>query len=250
MNRIKQLREQLGITQTELGKVLNVKDSAISKYESGKIPLTTETILILADYFHVSIDFLLGRTDTSSTTDGDITVSSLLKYSGKDEESISFQQKLACQLDFNGSSISDLAKALDVSTQTVADWLVGSSNSYTKYYEQLSSFFNVENWYWTTPSAISPGIVPNADEYILLLLYRHYKEHGEFNDYYGSLENYFPGVKIINDSLSSKLLSVFQQLNEDNRDIIIGKAKELLKEQRYEDSVAAEKAAERKVSGK
>lgn len=250
MNRIKLLREQLGITQTELGKVLNVKDAAISKYESGKVPLTTETILKLADYFHVSIDFLLGRTDTASNQDGNITVSSLMKHSGKDEESISFPQKLACQLDFNGSNISDLAKALDVSSQTVADWLVGSSNSYTNYYEQLSSFFDVENWYWTTPGAISPGIMPDANEYVLLLLYRHYKEHGEFSDYYGSLGDYFPGIKIVNDSSGSKLISVFQQLNEDNRDIIIGKAKELLKEQRYEDSVAAEKAAERKVSGK
>lgn len=41
-NRVRVLREQAGMTQAELGKLLNVRDAAISKYESGKIPLTGE----------------------------------------------------------------------------------------------------------------------------------------------------------------------------------------------------------------
>lgn len=61
MNRLKQLREQHGMKQSELGKLLNVKDAAISKYESGKIPLTGETLLSLSKIFNVTTDYILGR---------------------------------------------------------------------------------------------------------------------------------------------------------------------------------------------
>ena len=63
MNRIKQLREERSMTQPELGKVLNVQGAAMSKYENEKIPLTTETIKTLAEFFGVSTDYLLGKTD-------------------------------------------------------------------------------------------------------------------------------------------------------------------------------------------
>ncbi|WP_324825118.1 helix-turn-helix transcriptional regulator [Sinanaerobacter sp. ZZT-01] len=60
MNRIKRLREEKGLTQSELGEILHVKDSAISKYESEKIPLTAETLRTLSKIFDVSIDYILG----------------------------------------------------------------------------------------------------------------------------------------------------------------------------------------------
>lgn len=60
MNRLKQLREQHGMKQSELGKLLNVKDAAISKYESEKISLTGETLLSLSKIFNVSTDYILG----------------------------------------------------------------------------------------------------------------------------------------------------------------------------------------------
>ena len=53
------------------------------------------------------------------------------------------------------------------------------------------------------------------------------------------MEHYFPGITVINNAIERKFLSVIRQLNEDNTDILLGKAKELLKEQRHE-SVAAD----------
>lgn len=44
MNRLKSLRESRGMKQSELGKFLNVQDAAISKYESGKVQLTGDTL--------------------------------------------------------------------------------------------------------------------------------------------------------------------------------------------------------------
>lgn len=63
MNRIRTLREAQGWSQDDLGLRLNVKRAAISKYETGSISLSDETLGKLADVFSVSIDYLLGRTD-------------------------------------------------------------------------------------------------------------------------------------------------------------------------------------------
>ena len=67
MNRIKELRNAKGINQQVLADILNVQRPAISKYENGEVPLTDDTIRILAEYFDCSSDYLLGRTDTQGT---------------------------------------------------------------------------------------------------------------------------------------------------------------------------------------
>ncbi len=60
INRIKELRDEKGWTQAELGKMLNVNGPAISKYETGRTPLTDETIRKLAELFDESSDYILG----------------------------------------------------------------------------------------------------------------------------------------------------------------------------------------------
>jgi transcriptional regulator with XRE-family HTH domain len=66
MNRIKELREQKGLTQTELGKILEVEKSTISKYEKGNLDLNSNTISQLCDYFQVTADYLLGRSQQNT----------------------------------------------------------------------------------------------------------------------------------------------------------------------------------------
>lgn len=231
MNNIKLFREQEGMTQAQLGRLLNVKDAAISKYESGKVPLTGETLLKLSKIFNVSVDDLLGNDNGIKSTFG---------YIGEDEDAVSFPHKLANQIELQGTKIQDLANGIGVDEKTILDWLSGSNTGYEKYYQKLSDFFKVQVRYWTSPHAISPGIEPSMDEYMLILLYREYKETGILNEMYGSLENFFPGARLIKDSYSQKMLSAFEMLNEDNKDIIIGETKKYLKEQRYEESVAAD----------
>lgn len=63
MNRIKELRKELGWDQEKLGQMLNVKRAAISKYELERVPLIDETILMLCDIFDVSADYLLGKSE-------------------------------------------------------------------------------------------------------------------------------------------------------------------------------------------
>jgi len=60
MNRIKELRKQKGITQEELGRILDVGKATISNYESEKRQLTADILQKLAEYFGVSTDEILG----------------------------------------------------------------------------------------------------------------------------------------------------------------------------------------------
>lgn len=61
--RIKELRRKRGMTQEVLGKILGVRQDAISTYENGKNYPEVRNLLVLADFFGVSLDYLLGRTD-------------------------------------------------------------------------------------------------------------------------------------------------------------------------------------------
>lgn len=66
--RLKELRLSKNITQQRLAFELHINQNTISRYETGvREPGITELIAI-ADYFHVSIDYLVGRTDNPEFT--------------------------------------------------------------------------------------------------------------------------------------------------------------------------------------
>lgn len=58
--KIKQLRTERGITQTQLARKLNLSKSSISKYESGQKFPTLEILINMAAFFHTSLDELAG----------------------------------------------------------------------------------------------------------------------------------------------------------------------------------------------
>ena len=62
-NNIKKLRKEKGLTQISLQMKTGVEQALISKYETGERVPPTDTLILLADFFDVSIDYLLGRTD-------------------------------------------------------------------------------------------------------------------------------------------------------------------------------------------
>lgn len=61
--RIKELRLEQGMSQDTLGEIIGVKRFAVSTYERGQNYPEVRNLIILADYFGVSTDYLLGRTD-------------------------------------------------------------------------------------------------------------------------------------------------------------------------------------------
>ncbi len=60
---LRSIREDKDIKQKDIAQVLNVSQNTYSQYETGVISLTAEVLLKLADYYGVSIDYLLDRTD-------------------------------------------------------------------------------------------------------------------------------------------------------------------------------------------
>ena len=63
MFRLKELRESRGISQVRLAIELDLNQNSISRYESGAREADYKTLLAIADYFDVSLDYLFGRTD-------------------------------------------------------------------------------------------------------------------------------------------------------------------------------------------
>ena len=61
--RIKLLREELGLKQEDLAKKLSVSPSAIGMYERNLREPNNELILKIANFFNVSVDYLLGKSD-------------------------------------------------------------------------------------------------------------------------------------------------------------------------------------------
>ena len=61
--RIRQLREDNDKKQLELANYLNIKPNTYSDYERGKINVQIDTLIKIADFYQVSLDYLVGRTD-------------------------------------------------------------------------------------------------------------------------------------------------------------------------------------------
>lgn len=61
--RIRELREDHDLTQVQMGKILSCSQRVYSNYERGELDIPTEILIQLADFYEVSVDYLLNRTD-------------------------------------------------------------------------------------------------------------------------------------------------------------------------------------------
>ena len=61
--RIRDLREDKDLTQTQMGAILACSQRVYSNYERGDIDIPTTTLSKIADFYQVSVDYLLERTD-------------------------------------------------------------------------------------------------------------------------------------------------------------------------------------------
>ena len=81
MVRLRELRKNKKLSMKAFGKIFNLSESTISLYENGKHNPDLETLIQFADFFGVSIDYIVGRTDNPEfasdilvqTQDGKIT---------------------------------------------------------------------------------------------------------------------------------------------------------------------------------
>lgn len=124
-NTIKELRTEAGMTQEELGMLLNVQNAAVSKYESGKVPLTGDTLLKLSKIFNVSTDYLLGAEEGNTMIGGKIA-----------------ELRKACDM-----SQKELANKLSISPSTVGMYEQGRREPDLETVKKIASLFGVTTDY-------------------------------------------------------------------------------------------------------
>lgn len=73
-DRLKSLRKNSGYTQKELGEKLNVSGRVIGYYESNERFPDKDTLTDIADFFKVSVDYLLGRTDIKNSSSNKVDI--------------------------------------------------------------------------------------------------------------------------------------------------------------------------------
>ena len=61
--RIRDLREDADLFQKDIAEILNCSQVCYSQYERGKRDIPTDVLIKLADFYEVSVDYLLGRTN-------------------------------------------------------------------------------------------------------------------------------------------------------------------------------------------
>jgi bacteriophage CI repressor helix-turn-helix domain len=101
--RLKKLREQKKLNQTELANLLEVSNGSISKWERGDRQPDYETLEKIADTFNVTIDYLLGRSDIKYKSDN-----SQINFSTP-QEALSFILKQEMVADFGGYDLENMS---------------------------------------------------------------------------------------------------------------------------------------------
>lgn len=74
MNRIRVLREDLDLRQIDVSKATGIDQKTLSNYETGKTNPDSYSLIKLADFFDVSIDYLVGRIDCRFNNKEDIKI--------------------------------------------------------------------------------------------------------------------------------------------------------------------------------
>lgn len=196
---LKQLRTEKGLTQNELAKILDVSKSNISKYEAGSVEPNISILMRISEYFEKSVDYLLGKSDASTVHSAE--------HKKKDNYFFFFFNEENPLRNVFSKRIRTSISDIGITEEEFKDGI-----SFGR--EKAISFLDGSG-------------EPTADDLI------------ELSQFLDTSIDYLLGQIPRIGNTEKKLLNAFISLDTDNQDIIIGKIKELLKEQRYE-SVAAD----------
>lgn len=95
-DRLKELREEAGVSMQQLAQVIGVSNAAVCKWENGIAEPKVSYLVKLASYFDCTIDYLAGKTDDFNATESDTETA--LKLSNKEKQLITSYRKLSPRL--------------------------------------------------------------------------------------------------------------------------------------------------------
>lgn len=134
--RIKSLREESELSQLELAKILNISNSTLSQYEAGNRIPGDDIKNKIADYFNVSVDFLLGRTDDPTPYTQAMGRVNRIKIEN-------FSDRLKQLRNEKGVLQRELADYLNVSRVTITQYENGSRSPDDETKKKIAEYFNV-----------------------------------------------------------------------------------------------------------
>lgn len=91
MNRLKDVRKKSNLTQKEVGEIIGVSQNTYSYWENGKVKIDNESLQKLSDLFNVSVDYLLGRSESPAPQ-------TFYKVSAADGKGYEIPQELIAEL--------------------------------------------------------------------------------------------------------------------------------------------------------
>lgn len=263
--RIAEQRKLLGLSQEELATKLNISQKSISKYERGDRRPSYEVLVAMASLFGVSVDYLLGNTSVSEATSSeapgngyDNSINYWIAKTGLGNDEIAKQLGISEDLlaDYIQLKVpipypvlSALSEICDVSTDCLLGIIKASRR--TDFDNVLPFKYNYEiakrirklcsdNSIDTTSSFLENLLCLSSQEVFYLIEYGfvpHVDTIIKLAEHFNVSCDY---LLCVIDEKTENALSSFHRLNEDNQDIIVGDMKKYLKEQRYEETVAAE----------
>lgn len=263
--RIAEQRKLLGLSQEELATKLNISQKSISKYERGDRRPSYEVLVAMASLFGVSVDYLLGNTSNSETTSSEapgngcensinywisktgLGNNEIAKQLGISEDLLADYIQLKVPIPY--PVLSALSEICDVSTDCLLGIIKASRR--TDFDNVLPFKYNYEiakrirklcsdNSIDTTSSFLENLLCLSSQEVFYLIEYGfvpHVDTIIKLAEHFNVSCDY---LLCVIDEKTENALSSFHRLNEDNQDIIVGDMKKYLKEQRYEETVAAE----------
>lgn len=268
---LKTLRESHQKSQMEVCSALNIEQSTLANYENDKRVPKIDILIKIAEYYHVSVDYILGNSTFESKQERPPSQNTNIKYwidkSGLGYDEISQNLGISESLlsDYMNGNINipyqiliSLSEICEVSTDCLLglteksrkrdlDQVIPYRYNYriaerirklcenngvdinSSFFQDLLSLSEKEVFY-----LVEYGFIPHVDVIIKMA------------DYFNVSTDYLL-CKI--EEQEEKALSSFHLLNSDNQDIIVGEIKKCIKEQKYEETVAADQPL-RKAAGK
>lgn len=135
-NTLKLLRKNAGLTQEELSKHLNVSRSTIGMYEHGSREPDYEMLEVIADYFNVDIDYLLGRTLKTTKRLQSTEMS-------EDEYKKTFSKKLKYYMSINNKTQIDIINDLNINKSAISTWCNGTRLPRMDKVQMLADYFRI-----------------------------------------------------------------------------------------------------------
>lgn len=140
MNRLKDMREDRDLTQTDIAKVLKTTYQQVYKWENGVQQMGIDKYITLAKYYNVSIDYLAGIIPQTRTLDGspyfDIEKNKL-------NNEMNYYQRLKDIKDDKNLEQADIAKVLKTTQQQISRYEKGKQMMGVDKYITLAEYYNV-----------------------------------------------------------------------------------------------------------